>query len=158
MSKDMLAYKADNGETVIFSKGHAWHVHTDGLTDHYKAIDGEKAKLVGKVVYLSKSVKKVTISQNQYEIVKRSATERQYVTFDFLSKNEVRLGLRAFLTETGQVEREKSDHKRSIREQKSQALADKKAEAIQKKADKRLRKEEKRASKLEKKKPDIFDE
>src|SRR5690554_3610685 len=99
MSKGVLTFKADNGETVIFSKGNAWHVHTDGLTDHYKAIDGEKAKLEGKVVYLSKSVKKVTIMQNQYEIVKRSANERQYITFDFISKNEVRLGMRTFLTE-----------------------------------------------------------
>ncbi len=158
MSKDMLVFKADNGETVIFSKGNAWHVSVDGLTDHYKAIDGEKAKLEGKVVYLSKSVKKVTISQNQYEIVKRSANERQYITFDFISNNEVRLGTRSFLTETGQVVREKRDHKRSLREQKSQALADKKAAKIQKKADKRMRKEEKRAAKLEKKDPDRFEE
>ena len=115
MGNNMLVYKADNGETIIFSKGNAWHVNNEGLTDLYKAIDGEKAKLDGKVVYLSKSVKKVTISQNQYEIVKRSANERQYITFDFVSNNEVRLGNRSFLTEAGQAIREKRDHTRSIR-------------------------------------------
>lgn len=157
MGKDMLVYKADNGESVIFSKGNAWHVNTDGLTEHYKAIDGEKSKLEGKVVYLSKSIKKVTISQNQFEIVKRSANERQYITFDFLSGNEVKLGTRSFYTSAGQVERDKREHKRSIREQKSQALADKKAAKIQKKADKRMKKEEKKAAKQRKKNPDKFE-
>lgn len=158
MSKDMIVYKADNGETVLFSKGNAWHVHTDGLTDHYKAVDGDKVKLTGKVVFISKSVKKVTITQNQYEIVKRSANERQYITFDFVNLNEVRLGTRVFLTEAGQSDREKRDHKRSLREQKSQALAEKKAAAIQKKADKRMKKEEKRISKKDKNNIDMFDE
>jgi len=154
----MLIYKADNGETVIFSKGSAWHVQVDGMTNHYKAIDGPKVKLVDKVVYLSKQVKKVAITQNQYEIIKRTTNERQYVTFDFLSKNEMKLGTRSFYTNAGLNIRQKQEEKRKIREEKSQALADKKAAAIQKKADKRLRKEEKRAEKLARKNPDMFDE
>ena len=61
-SKETMYHFHDNGErAVLFSKGNAWHVHTDGLTDHYKAVDGDKVKLTGKVVFISKSVKKVTI-------------------------------------------------------------------------------------------------
>ena len=158
MSKDMLVYKSDNGESVLFSKDNAWYVNTEGLTEHYKAVEGPKVKLDGQVIYLSKSVKKVTITQNQHEVVKRSANERQYMTFNFVTNNEVRLGRHVFLTQAGQALKEKRDHKRFLREEKSQALADKKASKIQKKADKRMAKEAKRAAKKGKNDSDVFEE
>lgn len=61
MSKDMIVYKVDNGEIVLFLKGNVWYVYIDGLIDYYKVVEGDKVKFIGKVVFIFKSVKKVII-------------------------------------------------------------------------------------------------
>src|SRR5690606_41725724 len=35
--KKKLLYKADTGESVIFSNGNAWYINQVGNTEHYKA-------------------------------------------------------------------------------------------------------------------------
>ncbi|WP_025725599.1 hypothetical protein [Acholeplasma granularum] len=150
-NQKQLVYKSNNGETLIFKHGSAWHMNQDGLTENYKAIDGPSTKLDGKVVFASKSIRKVSIIQDRNEIIKRSANEVQYITLDFVSPDEVRLGKNVYLTQKGFNDKEKRELKQAEAEQKSQALADKKAEAIQKKADKRMKKAELKALKQQEK-------
>lgn len=147
--KKKLLYKADTGESVIFSNGNAWYINQVGNTEHYKAVDGPDSILMGKVIYQTKDVRKITITQEKDEIVKRSANERQYITFDFLSSNEVRLGQKVFLTDK-EIEHRRQMHEEELLIQaKKQAIADREAEKIQRKADKRLKKLEEKARKQE---------
>lgn len=149
-NKKNALYKADTGESVLFSNGNAWFINTQGQTEHFKAVE-KNVTLLGKVIYLTKDVKKITITQDKDEIIKRSAYERQYVTFDFISQNEVKLGQKSFLTER------EIEHRRVLQQQvleterRAQNIAEQKASKIQKKADKALEKEEKKALALEKK-------
>src|SRR5690606_23616436 len=87
-----LVYTASNGEVLIFAGENAWYVNASGKTDLLKAVEGTEPVLAGKTIYLAKDVKKVTVTQEGDEIVKHSAIEKQFVTFDFVSKDEVRLG------------------------------------------------------------------
>ncbi len=150
-NKKNVLYKADTGESVLFSNGNAWFINTQGQTEHFKAVEGKDVILSGKVIYLTKDVKKITITQDKDEIIKRSAYERQYVTFDFLTQNEVKLGQKSFLTEREIGHRKALQQQALETERKAQDLAEKKASKIQKKADKAFEKEEKKALALERK-------
>src|SRR5690554_861308 len=130
-----LTFTAESGEVLMFTGEHAWYVGKEGRTELYTALETTPV-LAGKVVYLAKDVKKVQVVQENNEFVKYATQERQYITFDFISKGEVKLGHKAFLTEKEITLRDDLQRKEEARLAKEQAIADKKALKAQKKADK----------------------
>lgn len=147
--KKRLVYKAANGESVLFAGANAWHINTQGKTELLKAVEGENVSFVGKVIYLAKDVKRVQVIQDGDEITKNSTFEKQFITFDFVSSQEVRLGNKVFLTDKEIEVREVLQAKADAEEAKEQAKADKKAAIAQRKADNKLAKAEAKAEKAQ---------
>ncbi len=144
--KKRLVYKAANGESVLFAGPNAWHINNQGKTELLKAVEGENVNFSGKVIYLAKDVKRVQVIQDGDEITKNSTFEKQFITFDFVSSQEVRLGNKVFLTDKEIEVREVLQAKADAKEAKEQAKADKKAAIAQRKADKKLAKAEAKAA------------
>ncbi len=119
-------------EALIVSGENAWLSDNQGMTELLRAIDGSKVKLAGKVVYFNKEVKKISVSQEGDQLKRGQTFERQYVTLDFVSDAEVRIGTRVFT----------ADEALRIRDEK-QKVAEAKAAKLQAKEDAKLAKKSK---------------
>jgi len=114
----------ETNEALIVQGENAWLADSLGMTELLRAIDGPKVKLTGKVVYFAKEIKKISVSQEGDQLKRGQTFERQYVTLDFVSSEEVRVGTRLFI----------ADEVLRIRDEKQKA-AEAKAAKIQEKVD-----------------------
>lgn len=141
-SKKRLVFKDSEGESVMFAGANAWYIDVTGKTELFKAVEGTEVNLNGKVIFGSKEVKKVQVTQSGEQFIKHASTERHYITFDFISENEVRLGKRVFLTD-------KEISRRLLEKRNLEALEAKKLAKENKVEQKKQLKQEKAAKKLE---------
>lgn len=137
-AKSGAAFRCEATDEAIVVRGeNAWLSDSHGMTELLRAIDGPKVKLAGKVVYFAKEVKKISVSQEGDQLKRGQSFERQYVTLDFISDAEIKLGTRLFIAEDAL----------RMRDEKQKA-AEAKAAKIQSKEDAKLAKEEEKAAKI----------
>src|SRR5690606_3665343 len=121
-----------------------WFRDEKGFTELYQAKDGKRVSLQGKVVYVVKEVNTIVVSQEGNQLKRTQERGTQYLTFDFVSKDEVIVGTRNFLSERELEKRaakqkkaeEKAAKLEAIREKKEAKLAKKNAKKDNKKASK----------------------
>lgn len=143
-AKKRLVFNDAQGDSVMFAGANAWYIDANGKTELFKAVEGNEVSLTGKVIFGSKEVKKVQVTQNGDQFVKHASVERHYITFDFVSDQEVRLGHKVFLSP--------KEISRRLMEKRNQEVLEAKKSAKQEKIDKKNQiKEEKRAKRLEEK-------
>lgn len=141
-AKKRTVYTDAQGDNVMFAGPNAWYIDASGKTELFKAVEGADVSLIGKVIYGSKEVKKVQVSQNGDQFVKHASIERHYITFDFISENEVRLGSKVFLTE-------KEISRRLLEKRNQEAIEAKKLEKQNMVEKKQQQKQEKKNKKQE---------
>ncbi|VEU82949.1 hypothetical protein [Acholeplasma hippikon] len=161
-SKKRIIFKDNDGDSVMFAGPNAWYIDNTGKTELYRAVEGNEVNYVGKAIFGSKEVKKVQITQEDDNFVKHSSMERHYITFDFVSQDEVRLGSRIFLTEREILRRLEQKRKQEAIEAKALAkqnkLDEKRQEKLSKAEKKREAKAQKRTAKLAKKEKSTTEE
>lgn len=139
------AYKClETGEGFVTNGPNIWFRDEKGFTELYQAKDGKRVSLQGKVVYVVKEVNAIVVSQEGNQLKRTQERGTQYLTFDFVSKDEVIVGTRNFLSERELEKRaakqkkaeEKAAKLEAIREKKEAKLAKKNAKKDNKKASK----------------------
>lgn len=143
-SKKRIVFKDEDGDSIMIAGPNAWYIEANGKTELFKAVEGNNVAYFGKVIFGSKEVKRVQITQEGDNFVKHASVERHYITFDFISDVEVRLGTKVFLTD-----REIS--RRMIEKRKQEEIDAKKQEKAQMIERKNQAKEDKKNLKKEKK-------
>ena len=137
-TKSGVAFRCEaTNEAIVVRGENAWLADSHGMTELLRAIDGPKVKLAGKVVYFAKEIKKISVSQEGDQLKRGQTFERQYVTLDFISDIEIKLGTRLFVAEEALRARDEK-----------QKIAEAKAAKIQAKVDEKTAKEEEKAAKI----------
>lgn len=139
------AYKSlETGEGFVVKGQNLWFRNEKGLTDLYTAKDGKKVSLRGKVVYIVKELNNIIVSQEGNQLVRTQERGTQYITFDFVSKDEVIVGTRTFISETELDKRAAKQKKAQEKAAKLEAAREKKEEKL---AKKNAKKDKKKTSK-----------
>lgn len=141
-------------ESIVVSGQNAWLSDSHGMTELLRAIDGEKVKLAGKVVYFAKEVKKISVTQEGDQLKRGQTFERQYVTLDFVSDSEIKLGTRSFIAEEALRIRDEKQRAAEAKAAKIQEKEDEKAAKLKAKEEAKIANENARLAKKARKSQD----